>query len=126
MRKFLRTVASLCTVLTIAVMGATAYFQCNLPDSFYVVKGKELYINSKLSITSNQVKEQNSVLSAAKNANATYNVQLKLFGIIPIKQSKVDVVSRTLLVPCGTPFGVKLTTEGVLVVGMNEIQTENG
>ena len=31
-----------------------------------------------------------------------------------------------MLVPCGTPFGIKMFTNGVVVVGMSDIDSESG
>ncbi len=31
-----------------------------------------------------------------------------------------------MLVPCGTPFGIKMFTNGVVVVGMSDIDSETG
>ena len=38
----------------------------------------------------------------------------------------VDVVEKQYVVPCGTLFGLKIFTDGVLVVGMTDVATANG
>ena len=43
-------------------------------------------------------------------------------GKIPIKDVSVSVLPRTTVIPVGTVAGVKLYTNGVLVVGMTEVQ----
>ena len=50
----------------------------------------------------------------------------KLFGIIPIRSVEVNIFPETALIPGGMPFGVKFFTEGVIVVGTSDIQTEKG
>lgn len=50
----------------------------------------------------------------------------RLFGLLPVKSVSVSLVERTKLIPCGMPFGVKLFTDGVMVVGMGDIATERG
>ncbi len=42
----------------------------------------------------------------------------KLFGLVPLKNVTVDVYDRMLVYPGGIPFGVKLHTQGVIVVGI--------
>lgn len=42
----------------------------------------------------------------------------KLFGLFPLKNVAVDVYDRVLVYPGGMPFGVKLHTQGVIVVGI--------
>lgn len=48
-------------------------------------------------------------------------VSLKLLGSIPIKDIDVSVIPITEVVPLGNVVGLKLYTNGVLVVGMSEI-----
>jgi stage IV sporulation protein B len=47
-----------------------------------------------------------------------YQVQLKLFGKIPIKQFKVVVAQPTMVVPGGQAIGVVFSSQGLVVVGM--------
>jgi stage IV sporulation protein B len=47
-----------------------------------------------------------------------YQVQLKLFGKIPIKRLKVVVANPPLVVPGGQAIGVVFSSQGVVVVGM--------
>ena len=49
----------------------------------------------------------------------------KVFGL-PLKKVNVDVLSDITLYPGGMPFGVKLYTDGVIVVGISEVDTESG
>ncbi len=53
-------------------------------------------------------------------------MDLKLLGLLPVKQVEVDVVEPIMVVPGGTPFGVKMFTDGVLVIGMDDIDTSEG
>lgn len=41
-------------------------------------------------------------------------------GGIPIKEVSASTVERPMLVPCGTPFGIKLRTDGVMAVSVKE------
>ena len=50
----------------------------------------------------------------------------KLFGLIPIKKVQVNIFPQTSLIPGGMPFGVKFFTDGVVVVGISDIETEKG
>lgn len=50
----------------------------------------------------------------------------KLFGIIPLKRVEVNIFPETSFIPGGMPFGVKFFTEGVIVVGLSDIETDKG
>ncbi len=55
-----------------------------------------------------------------------YKIHLKLFGIIPLKEVDVEVISDIQLKPAGIPIGIYVKTEGVLVVGIGEFEGEDG
>ena len=50
------------------------------------------------------------------------DLELNLFNIIPVKDVTVNVIPKTTVIPLGKTIGMKLYTEGVLVVGMSEIE----
>lgn len=55
-----------------------------------------------------------------------YKLQLKLFGVIPLKDVDVEVIQDIRLKPAGIPIGIYVKTKGVLVVGIGEFEGENG
>lgn len=55
-----------------------------------------------------------------------YKLQLKLFGIIPLKDVDVKVIQDIKLKPAGIPIGIYVKTEGVLVVGVGDFEGEEG
>lgn len=46
-----------------------------------------------------------------------YTMNVKLFGILPIKQVGIHVIADQELVPVGVPIGIYMETDGVLVIG---------
>lgn len=50
------------------------------------------------------------------------SLNLNLFNSIPIKDVSVNVIPKTKVVPLGNAIGLKLYTEGVLIVGMTEVE----
>ncbi len=55
-----------------------------------------------------------------------YKLQLKLFGMIPLKEVDVEVIQNVMLKPAGIPIGIYVQTKGVLVVGVGEFEGEDG
>ena len=51
---------------------------------------------------------------------------MKLFGIIRMKDIRVDVVDGMSAVPCGVPVGIYLQSDGVMVIGTGQIVNEAG
>lgn len=64
--------------------------------------------------------------ASALQAGSSYTASLKLLGIFPVKDVTVSVVEPTMVVPSGHPFGIKMFTDGVLVVGMSDVDTAAG
>ena len=56
----------------------------------------------------------------------TYKLQVKLFGVIPLKDVDVEVIQDVRLKPAGIPIGIYVKTQGVLVVGIGEFEGEDG
>lgn len=56
----------------------------------------------------------------------TYQMDLKLFGILPYKNVDVEVIQDKMLIPSGIPIGIYVKTSGVLVVGIGEFESSEG
>ena len=56
----------------------------------------------------------------------SYTADVKLLGVLPVKTVRVDVIKSTEVVPCGSSIGVKLYTEGLLVVGLSDFRDTTG
>lgn len=132
MRQVCRLVAGLVSFLVTAAMVPTLYLQETLPNRFTVNEGQEFEIayqseyihcqkTDKLPWAQNRTE-----LSVYHNQPNQYVSELKLLGLIKIKDVSVRVAEEQEVALCGVPFGIKMTTDGVLVVGTGKIQTENG
>jgi len=55
-----------------------------------------------------------------------YQTSVKLFGVVPVRTVAVHVEPATELVPGGRTVGIKIFTEGILCVGTQAVQAENG
>lgn len=56
----------------------------------------------------------------------SYQMNVKLFGIMPLKQVNIQVIEDRMVMPAGVPIGIYVETEGVLVVGVGEFQGADG
>ena len=123
MKKCIHFLTSLAAVALIVLFGLTIYLDMTLPDKFYVVEGESVVFHETIPLEMKEEKAVNGTAAVSGNANATKTGQIMLFGLIPVKSTHIDVVEQKTLVPCGTPFGIKMFTEGVLVVGVNDVNT---
>lgn len=60
-----------------------------------------------------------------KISNSKDQYQIKFLGMIPLKSVQVQNVKDLEVYPGGNPIGVRVSSEGVLVVGYSEIQIDN-
>ena len=114
-------------------------YVCNItlmPDSIIVFQGEELNIKTIYGLKINSkngrfggsydvMQTANNLSESVSNNIGTVNLSLDLFGTIPVKEIDVNVLPRTTVVPLGNSVGMKLYTDGVLVVGMSEIKGED-
>ncbi|SEF82637.1 SpoIVB peptidase. Serine peptidase. MEROPS family S55 [Caloramator fervidus] len=54
------------------------------------------------------------------------DLNIKLLGLIPVKKMTVNVVPEIKLIPGGKPIGVKIQSDGLIVVGFSDIEVDEG
>lgn len=124
MRKFIKIFCGALSALTAILMAAVIYADASLPDRYWVCENNSLEFSGNIPVTATCSNNDAVVTSAAVGSD--YGVSLKLFGIFPIKSARVEVVDSAMVIPCGTPFGIKMFTKGVLVVGLSKINSKDG
>ena len=65
-----------------------------------------------------------NVENISEDINYT-NIEVKLFGNVSIKNIKIAKLEEIKVVPVGKVIGLKMYTNGVLVVGMSEVEDKN-
>lgn len=68
----------------------------------------------------------NHPLVFCANETNSYFMDVKLFGILPLKNVEVQVIEDMEVTPAGMPIGIYVKTDGVLVVGTGEFTGEDG
>lgn len=107
------------SVVTLAALCWALCLSATLPDRYYLAKGSRFSMgDSSLIQTSSNDGYPLSVYSSTGN---TFRMDLKLLGFINIKPVSVQVVDRRVVALCGTPFGIKMVTDGVMVVGTGAV-----
>lgn len=125
-RKLIRRTAAAAGVCAMLTLCAVFYYQSILPDSFYINEGEELQLTNLSLIRGSSILsyEKTSLANLKKGTGQT--ISLKLFGLVPIKNTHIKVAENQMVTPGGTPFGIKLFTKGVMVVDINSIETASG
>lgn len=94
---------------------------------------KNIYVQKYTNIEYDSIFKLQNKDKATLNQNFVDKIdfeekQLKynLFGLLPVKTVNVHVVPKIKVYPGGQPVGIKLNTDGVLVVGLSDIESDNG
>lgn len=122
------------------------YIEKSIPNEIKIVVGNEVSFDfnmpleanieteevgairvNDLKVPSNQINiDLNEPFTLQSSQTGQYDVSLKLFGIFKFKNISLDVIETTELIPCGTPIGIYVETDGILVLGSGRITGEDG
>lgn len=108
-------------VMTILFLLIIYLYVCNItliPNQITLLKGEKYKLKTLCGI---DVVETSSV--ALENENIT-KLDLSILGQT-VKEVSVNVIENTEVIPVGKIIGLKLYTNGVLIVGMSEIEDVN-
>ena len=110
--------------LLLALAAALGWLYSCLPDRVYLEPGQALYLPRFAWVEPQRGHGSQNV--ASTRAVGSYQTTLTLGGWLPIKTIRAVVTERPRVTVCGTPFGVKMFSEGALIVGFSEIGQAGG
>ena len=109
-----------CAVFTLIYMVSG-----QVSDTYKINKGETLQLDTMVPVKA-IFSNTSAVDSKTYKVGETFKVDLKIFGVIPFSSADVEVVDDMYAAVLGTPFGMKIYTEGVLVIDLTDINTESG
>lgn len=102
----------------------------NIPDKIDIMANTrhklDFEIPSVMTITSSKdssINIKNDEISSSEAGS--HNIKLSVMGI-PVKNIEVSVKPRHCLIPSGMPIGVRINTNGVMVLALGEVKDEKG
>jgi len=129
MRCFIKKLTVLLALGAAVLLLASVYIYYQIPKYYYVTEGSNLKLNnfSALEVLGQQTGNYlENVNYSEDTSSGQYESTVSLWGVVPIKSVEVKVIGEQDVVICGTPFGLKMFTKGVIVVGTSSLQTEKG
>ena len=69
---------------------------------------------------------KNQPFTVCGKQEGSYQIGLKLFGWLQLKEIQVDVVDTRYAIPCGAPIGIYLKSDGVMVIGTGQVTDTTG
>lgn len=125
MQKILRRLAAGLAVLLLLGAAVIAGIAASLPDTLYTDGTPQELTVSAMPYLSVR-KQRGSVAADSTTPDKSANVTLALFGAVPVKTVRAVSTERRTVQVCGTPFGVKMFSDGALVVAFSDRYTALG
>ena len=95
-----------------------------IPNSVIIFQGEELNLGTTFGLYLKEKEEKTVQTSSTidnKNVLSKKTVTISLFNLFDIKDLEINTIPETTVIPLGNLVGLKLYTNGVLVVGKSEI-----
>jgi len=108
------------------IAGKKHSFEFNVPVAATISTDDEASVN----INNKRLTEPVSVtldkpLYVWSDSECTMDMRLSFMGI-PMKDVKVSVLPHSKVIPCGRTVGVKIETDGIMVLGLGEVESVTG
>lgn len=120
MKNFFKMTGIFLLLIICAAASLVFYGQKKIPD--------EIVLTDTSKIESGHIftfhKKNDGTFS--KNSGDSYSVKVSLLNIIPVKTSKVYISKRHYVIPGGDIFGLKIYSDGVIIVGISNVETSTG
>ena len=114
MKRFFQKFTLVLSVFCMALLGVTGWLGHTLPGRFSLSRQGSVTLPTQLPM----------VLTTHSENSTTATV--RLFGIFPVAEPAVELSGETYVVPGGTPFGIKIFADGVLIIGTGSVTTPQG
>lgn len=110
----------------------------SLPEDIHLTQNSEynLKVNSLCNISTDSVAaSRNGEAFFSENEKGigintenvgTYSLDIKMFNFIPVKTVDVTVAPEYYVIPSGSPVGIKIYADGLLVVNVSKVKTADG
>ncbi len=108
------------------IAGKEHSFDFNVPVVATILKTDKAVVNiNNKELTESVSVDLDKPLYVWSDSECTMDMKLSFMGI-PMKDVKVSVLPHLSVVPCGKTVGVKIDTDGVIVLGLGEVENSAG
>lgn len=123
MKKFIRRLVLLFSIMVFSIFTIIIAGNYVLPDSLTADSDRQI---NMLGLFTIDYDNEAQVDFQSSQRVSTKENQVKLLGVIPVKNVDVTYETEKSVYVSGESFGIKLYTDGVMVVGTKDVDGENG
>ncbi len=124
MVKSIKAIRTVILTVTFVLLCLLVYGFYAVPDELYCISDKRESVNEIYTITYGKKISGSGQRNLGQSEK--YEAEVSLLNVIPVKSSSVTVKNRDYVEISGELFGLRLFTEGVMIVGTDEVDTEMG
>ena len=118
MRKFIRILNGAVALAVAVIFSFVIYGNAAYPDTFYVKNSSDTVIDHIYYLSYD---DEKSVDYQSAQSVGGQNSDLTLLGVIPVKSETVRAADEDTVLVSGDSFGIKLYTDGVMIVGTKDV-----
>lgn len=124
MKKIIRRIDIFFAIILLAVYSVVAAGNYILPDEINANNDKPISYLGLFTVDNSRSDELVDYQSSRQVSN--YETDIKLLGIIPVKNATVSYEEEKSVYVSGESFGIKLYTDGVMIVGTKDVTADKG
>lgn len=124
--RFFKVLSVTMSLLCIVIFSLIFSVSGKVTSSYRVFSGENLKVDTVVPLKATYCGENLKNVSSTFSVGSKYDVDLKIFGVIPVGKTNVELVDEMYVLPLGTPFGMKIYTKGVLVVDLTDVDSSSG
>lgn len=131
MKKRLCLLGSFLFLLAVSVAGWIEYYRTSIPNKIQVIAGSQENFNfsipaSALVAEENQHWNLQEPFTITAWETGSYEMEIRLFGVLPLKTVQVEAIHEEYVIPCGCPVGIYLETQGIMVIDTGTVVDAEG
>ncbi len=124
--KFFKFLTLILMCFSVLIFSAVFLVDSNTVTNYKIVDNTNLTIKSNIPVRVSPCENLSAEAELYNKVGSKYDVELKIFGIIPVKRANVEIVDDMYVSVLGSPFGMKIYTDGVLIIDISDVDSENG
>ncbi len=127
MKKFFKMLSIICSIMACFIFMFSIVEAANLPNNYKITSDCSPNLKKYLRLGEVPITTIKSLQKETKNNGCNcYSTNILFMNVIPIKKVNIQKIENVYVVPGGNPFGVKLFTKGIIIVGISDIKTSHG
>ncbi len=128
-RKCKKILAPLCAALAVCsslLFFSFWYLSVNLPSTISYTDSADLLVSGLFPVRTVISDKTNEAQLNLTGREKEYRADMMLFGVFPVGKATVTKVEESEVQVLGEPFGIKIYSDGVMVVGMSDVDSPEG